>query len=133
MPRIFANVQATIGLWVVGNDRFQTRQLVDSAFETLGVVMNPIMIVANFISLYSLLVIIRCLLTWIPSLDFSTQPFRTLSDVTDPYLNLFRGLIPPLGGMDLSPMVAIFALQILGNVINSLSPRFASYANFMVG
>ncbi len=95
--------------------------------------MNPIMIVANFISLYSLLVIIRCLLTWIPSLDFSTQPFRTLSDVTDPYLNLFRGLIPPLGGMDLSPMVAIFALQILGNVINSLGPRFASYANFMVG
>ncbi len=95
--------------------------------------MNPIMIVANFISLYSLLVIIRCLLTWIPSLDFSTQPFRTLSDVTDPYLNLFRGLIPPLGGMDLSPMVAIFALQILGNVINSLGPRFAGYANFMVG
>jgi YggT family protein len=104
------------------------------AFETLGIVMNPVLIVANFIKLYSLLVIIRCLLTWIPSLDFSTQPFRTLSDVTDPYLNLFRGLIPPLGGMDLSPMVAILALSFLGDIlVRALGTAFASYAGFMLG
>jgi YggT family protein len=96
--------------------------------------MNPIAIVVNFISLYSLLVLIRCLLTWIPNLDFSSQPFRTLADVADPYLNLFRGLIPPLGGMDLSPMVALFALQILTNILTAVvGPRFANYAGFMLG
>jgi YggT family protein len=96
--------------------------------------MNPIIIVANFISLYSLLVLIRCLLTWIPNLDFSSQPFRTLADITDPYLNLFRNLIPPLGGMDLSPMVALFALQFLGKIlVSALGTAFASYAGFMLG
>ncbi|MBE9033172.1 YggT family protein [filamentous cyanobacterium LEGE 11480] len=96
--------------------------------------MNPVLIIANFISLYSLLVLIRCLLTWIPNIDFSSQPFRTLSDVTDPYLNLFRGLIPPLGGMDLSPMVAILALNFLGKfLISALSTAFASYSMYMLG
>jgi YggT family protein len=96
--------------------------------------VNPGEIIGGFIKLYSLLVLIRCLLTWIPSLDFSTQPFRTLADITDPYLNLFRGLIPPLGGMDLSPMVALFALQILGGFIGTaLSQASASYAGYMLG
>lgn len=108
--------------------------MLDSKFEKLGVFMNPVLIIANFISLYSLLVLIRCLLTWIPNIDFSSQPFRTLSDVTDPYLNLFRGLIPPLGGLDLSPMIAIFALQFLGNLlVSALGTAFASYSSYMLG
>jgi YggT family protein len=96
--------------------------------------MNPGEILGNFISLYSLLLIIRVLLTWIPSIDFSTQPFRILSDVTDPYLNLFRGLIPPVGGFDLSTMVAILLLQFGGPILaNSVSNLFYSYTGFMVG
>jgi YggT family protein len=96
--------------------------------------MNPVAIIANFVSLYSLLVLIRCLLTWIPSLDFSAQPFRTLADVTDPYLNLFRGLIPPLGGMDFSPMVALFALQFLSKIlVSAVGTGFAAYSGYMLG
>jgi YggT family protein len=96
--------------------------------------MNPGEILGNFISLYSLLLIIRVLLTWIPSIDFSTQPFRILSDVTDPYLNLFRGLIPPMGGFDISTMLAILLLQLGGPVLaGSVSNLFSSYAGLMVG
>ncbi|MFM7545546.1 MAG: YggT family protein, partial [Synechococcales cyanobacterium] len=47
-------------------------------------------------------------------------PFSVLSQLTDPYLNLFRSLIPPLGGIDLSPMLAFFALQILQQLIGTL-------------
>jgi YggT family protein len=91
--------------------------------------MNPVAIITSFIGLYSFLVVIRCLLTWFPNIDFSAQPFRTLCELTDPYLNLFRSFIPPLGGIDLSPMVAIFALQFLGNALTAvLGTAFASYS-----
>jgi YggT family protein len=40
-----------------------------------------------------------------------------LRDVTEPYLRIFRRFIPPLGPIDLSPIVAIFALQIVGGLV----------------
>ena len=80
---------------------------------------------STFISLYSLLLFIRILLTWFPNVDWYTQPFAALGQVTDPYLNVFRSFIPPLGGIDFSPILAIFLLQILGNTISSLAPGFA--------
>ncbi|PTL54194.1 YggT family protein [Paraconexibacter algicola] len=40
-----------------------------------------------------------------------------LNDTVGPYLNLFRRFIPPLGPLDLSPIVAIFVLQIAGNLL----------------
>ncbi|KST67769.1 YggT family protein [Mastigocoleus testarum] len=80
---------------------------------------------STFISLYSLLLFIRILLTWFPNVDWYNQPFAALSQVTDPYLNVFRSFIPPLGGIDLSPILAIFVLQILGNVLGTLASGFA--------
>ena len=70
-----------------------------------------------FIGIYTALVIIRCLLTWFPTVNWSSPPFSVLGQLTDPYLNLFRNVVPPLGGMDLSPMLAIFVLQILGGLL----------------
>ena len=43
-----------------------------------------------------------------------------LRDVSEPYLSIFRRFIPPLGPLDLSPIVAIFALQILGGILVGL-------------
>jgi YggT family protein len=44
---------------------------------------------------------------------------------TDPYLNLFRRLIPPIGGvLDLSPILAFFGLEILENIILFVISRF---------
>jgi YggT family protein len=40
-----------------------------------------------------------------------------VSAVTDPYLNAFRGLIPPLGGLDLSAIVAFLALQLIQTLL----------------
>ncbi len=79
----------------------------------------------TFISLYSLLLFIRILLTWFPNVDWYKQPFAALSQVTDPYLNIFRSFIPPLGGIDLSPILAIFVLQILGNALGTIANSFA--------
>ena len=40
-----------------------------------------------------------------------------MSAITDPYLNAFRGLIPPLGGLDVSAIVAFLALQLIQSLL----------------
>jgi len=54
--------------------------------------------VASFIKLYLLLLFVRVLLTWFPNVNWMRQPWTMLRQVTDPYLNLFRNLIPPVMG-----------------------------------
>ena len=43
-----------------------------------------------------------------------------LREVSEPYLRIFRRFIPPLGPLDLSPIVAIFVLQIVGSIVVNL-------------
>jgi YggT family protein len=43
-----------------------------------------------------------------------------LRDVCEPYLSIFRRFIPPLGPLDLSPVIAIFLLQIVGRLVYNL-------------
>ena len=40
-----------------------------------------------------------------------------LRDVSEPYLRIFRRFIPPLGPIDLSPLVAILVLRIVGGIL----------------
>ena len=62
---------------------------------------------------YYLIIILRIFLSWIPSIDWYSQPMKFIRDITDPFLNIFRGIIPPIGMLDISPIVAIILLQIL--------------------
>ncbi|MEH1943220.1 MAG: YggT family protein [Nostoc sp.] len=75
---------------------------------------------ATFITFYSYLLIIRVLLTWFPTIDWYNQPFAALGQITDPYLNLFRSIIPPLGGMDFSPILAFLVLNLAGELLRTL-------------
>ncbi len=76
--------------------------------------------VLNFINIYSTLIFVRLLLTWFPAVEWMQQIASFLSPVTDPYLNIFRNIIPPIGNFDLSPMLAIFALSAIGSVLPML-------------
>jgi YggT family protein len=76
----------------------------------------------TFITIYSSLLIIRVLLTWFPQVNWYNQPFAALSQISDPYLNLFRSIIPPLGGMDFSPILAFLALNVASSLISGLVP-----------
>ncbi len=79
---------------------------------------------ATFITIYTYVLIIRILLTWFPTISWYDQPFAALSQLTDPYLNLFRSIIPPLGGIDISPILAILLLQVAGSLIGGLPGAF---------
>jgi len=70
---------------------------------------------------YFLIIILRIFLSWIQTIDWSQQPYKGLSAITDPFLNIFRGIIPPIGGMlDISPILAIILLQIIQGLIVGL-------------
>lgn len=66
---------------------------------------------ASFLQIYLILIFIRILLTWFPTIEWMNQVASFLSPITDPYLNVFRSFIPPIGGLDLSPILAIIVLQ----------------------
>lgn len=78
---------------------------------------NLIFVVNSFFQIYFWLILVRCLLSFIPSVDWYKQPFRGLKDSTDLYLDLFRKIIPPFGGLDFSPIIAVLALQVLNFLI----------------
>ncbi len=64
----------------------------------------------------SILVLIRVLLSWIRP-DPYNPIVRTLIQITDPILLPFQRLIPPIGGMDFSPIIALIALELVRNLV----------------
>lgn len=80
---------------------------------------------AIFLNIYFVLILIRVLLSWFPNVNWMSQPFSTLSQLTDPYLNLFRSIIPPLGGIDFSPMLAILLLQFVAQTLQTAAGTIA--------
>lgn len=68
-------------------------------------------------TVYTFLLLIRVFGSWFPR--FSNTTFmHFIAFYTDPYLKLFRKILPPLGGMiDLSPMLAFLALQLLRGLL----------------
>jgi YggT family protein len=85
----------------------------DSAISTI------LQALIAFLGIYNALLLIRVLLTWFPNVDWSNGIFSALSQITDPYLNLFRSIIPPLGGIDISPILAFVALSIVRQLLAS--------------
>lgn len=74
-------------------------------------------IAAKLFYFYYLLLIIRIFLTWLPNIDWQQQPFYGLRSITDPFLNIFRNVIPPIGMLDVSPILAIILLMVLQGVV----------------
>lgn len=92
--------------------------------DTRGVIADY---VGALFLVYLVLIIIRVLLTWIPRLPYNRALRASVSfveEVTDPYLNLFRRFLPPIGGggfaLDLSPILGIILLIILQRVVVGL-------------
>jgi YggT family protein len=73
-----------------------------------------------FIKIYTALLFIRILLSWFPNINWFDPPFSILSQITDPYLNIFRSIIPPLGDLDFSPILALILLQVVQQVATTL-------------
>ena len=78
-----------------------------------------------FIGVYVLLILAYIITSWIrlPYSPWLNRIQRFLYDVCEPYLRIFRRVIPPLGPLDLSPMVAVISLLILQRISVALLDR----------
>jgi len=66
---------------------------------------------------YTILLFVRIMGSWFPAFAHH-KVMRFMAFYTDPYLNVFRKIIPPIGGtLDLSPLIAYFVLQFLEGIL----------------
>jgi YggT family protein len=79
-----------------------------------------------FITVYTLVIFAYIITSWLrlPYSPWLNRIQRFLYDVSEPYLRLFRRILPPLGPLDLSPMIGIVVLLILGQIINRILESF---------
>ncbi len=84
--------------------------------------------VADYVSalflVYIILIFLNVLSSWIPRMPYNRALRATLDfikETTDPYLNLFRRFLPPLGGggfaLDLSPIIGVILLFVVSGVL----------------
>jgi uncharacterized protein YggT (Ycf19 family) len=79
-----------------------------------------------FVSVYSLLILLYIVASWLrlPYSPWLNRIQRFLFDVSEPYLRLFRRLLPSMGPLDLSPMIGIIVLVIFGQVLIRILDQF---------
>lgn len=73
-------------------------------------------LLASLIDLYSLIVLVAVILSWI-RLDRRNPLAAIVYGLTEPVLAPIRNVLPPMGGLDLSPMVLLIALQLLKSLL----------------
>ena len=80
-----------------------------------------IIAVADLLSeLYTWILIARFLLSWLPNVDYSHPVIRFIHKATDIVVRPFRGIIPPLGNIDLSPLIMFLVLRMAYSLFRRL-------------
>ncbi len=76
-------------------------------------------ILVRLVDVYTMIIFVYVLMSWIPvKRGWIEDIDRVLGKICDPYLDLFRKFIPPIGGMiDISPIIAIIALQFIIRIL----------------
>ncbi|GBF89893.1 fanciful K+ uptake-b family transporter [Raphidocelis subcapitata] len=76
----------------------------------------------GFAKMYLFLLFMRVLLSWFPGIDWNAQPWTFLRLITEPYLQIYRGILPPLfGQLDFTPL---FGFLILQDVVEVMAPTY---------
>ncbi len=71
-------------------------------------------IIGSAVSIYALLILAAVIFSWIRPSGRTAAVRDAVVSLTEPYLRVFRRLVPPLGRFDFSPIVALFTLQLAG-------------------
>ncbi len=66
---------------------------------------------------YQLILLARVLMTWLPNLDPNNPIARFLYRATEPVLAPIRNALPPMGGIDLSPLVVFLGISVIMQLV----------------
>jgi YggT family protein len=70
-----------------------------------------------FLALMTFLFILRIVLTWYPQVDPNRLPFNLIAWPTEPFLVPLRKLVPPLGGVDITPIIWVGIFTLLREIL----------------
>jgi YggT family protein len=76
-----------------------------------------ITLVSDVAQVLALLIIVRAVLSWIPSVDYRHPVIRAIIRITDPVLLPIRRVVPPLGGLDVTPIAALLLIEVARNLL----------------
>ncbi|MEL6261953.1 MAG: YggT family protein [Cyanobacteria bacterium J06626_6] len=82
---------------------------IDSGLATL--------ILSLVLGLYTLLFLFRIILTWYPEIELNTLPWALIAWPTEPFLAPVRKLVPPIGGVDISPIIWVGIVSFLREIL----------------
>jgi YggT family protein len=85
--------------------------------DALTLILSSII---SFLEIYLILLLVRVSLSWFPNVNWYGQPFYSLSRLTDPYLKIFRGIIPTILGIDISPLLGFIFLQCMLQIVSNI-------------
>ena len=76
-------------------------------------------LIASLANAYTTVIFVYVIMSWIPnSSGIVGEVYRVIGTICDPYLNLFKRLIPPIGGMiDITPIIALVVLQFVVRLV----------------
>jgi len=77
-------------------------------------------IIAGVVQFYGFLIFAYVIMSWFPVRGIGADIYQVIGSIVEPYLSIFRRIIPPMGTLDLSPMVAYFVLIVVSRFVLSL-------------
>ncbi len=69
------------------------------------------------LGLYTLLFLFRIILTWYPQIELNKLPWAIVAWPTEPFLIPMRKLVPPIGGVDISPVIWVGIVSFLREIL----------------
>ncbi|QSJ17816.1 YggT family protein [Nostoc sp. UHCC 0702] len=74
-------------------------------------------ILGPILGLMTFLFIFRIILTWYPQVDLNRLPFNLIAWPTEPFLVPLRKLVPPIGGVDITPIIWVGIFSLLREIL----------------
>ena len=75
------------------------------------------LVLSLVLGLYTLLFLFRIILTWYPQIELNTLPWSIIAWPTEPFLIPVRKLVPPIGGVDISPIIWVGIVSCLREIL----------------
>ena len=79
--------------------------------------VSLIPLVNNLFTILWVLILVRVVLSWMPGMSYSHPAVRVVHQLTSPILDPIRRMLPPVGGLDLSPLLAFMLLKLVQELL----------------